>query len=101
MEGSSVSAAGRELQAGGRLGPYGLEDVLGEGGMGIVFRAIREHDGETVALKVMKQALIRDETFRRRFVHEGRAAQEVKHKHLVPILDAGEAEGRQFLAVAY
>ena len=42
-----------------------------------------------------------DETFRRRFVHEARAAGEVRHKHLVPITDAGEAEGRPYLAVAF
>jgi serine/threonine protein kinase len=75
--------------------------VVGEGGMGIVFRAVRRPAGETVALKVLKQSLTRDETFKRRFVHEGRAAQEVVHKHLVPIVDAGEVEGRQYLAVAY
>jgi serine/threonine protein kinase len=34
-------------------------------------------------------------------VHEGRAAQEVKHRHLVPILEAGDVDGRQYLAVAY
>ena len=100
MESPGVSA-GRELEVGGRLGPYRLEDVLGEGGMGIVFRAVRDPDGETVALKVMKQSLVGDETFRRRFVHEARAAQEVMHKNLVPILDAGEIEGRPYLAVAY
>jgi serine/threonine protein kinase len=98
---SPRASEGRELQVGGRLGPYRLEDVLGEGGMGIVFRAIRDPDGETVALKVLKQALVRDETLRRRFVHEGRAAQEVRHKNLVPTLDAGEIEGRPYLAVAY
>jgi serine/threonine-protein kinase len=69
--------------------------------MGIVFKAQRQPDGETVALKVLKKALMRDDTFRRRFVHEGRAAQEVRHKHLVAIVDAGEFEGRQYLAVAY
>lgn len=83
------------------LGPYRLEEVLGEGGMGIVFRAVREPDGENVALKVLKRAFVEDETFRRRFAHEARAAQEVSHRHLVPILEAGEIGGRQYLAVAY
>jgi serine/threonine-protein kinase len=95
------SSAGRELQVGDRLGPYRLDGVLGEGGMGIVFRAVREPEGETVALKVLRESLGHDETFRRRFEHEGRAAQEVKHKHLVPIRDTGEVAGRQYLAVAY
>jgi serine/threonine-protein kinase len=78
-----------------------LEEILGEGGMGIVFRAVRDPDGAEVALKVLKRAFIEDEMFRRRFVHEGRAAQAVEHRHLVPILEAGEVDGRQYLAVAY
>ena len=98
---SARSSGGSELQVGGRLGPYRLEEILGEGGMGIVFRAVRDTDGEEVALKVLKRVFVEDETFRRRFVHEGRAAQEVEHRHLVPILEAGEIEGRQYLAVAY
>ena len=68
--------------------------------MGVVFRAIKEPEGNEVALKVLRAELSADETFRRRFVHEARAAGEVRHKHLVPIMDAGEAEGRPYLAVA-
>ena len=69
--------------------------------MGVVFRAVREPEGDEVALKVLRAELSADETFRRRFVHEARAAGEVRHKHLVPITDAGEAEGRPYLAVAF
>ncbi len=52
-------------------------------------------DGETVALKVLKHRLSSDEVFRHRFEHEARIAAQVQHKHLVPIVEAGEAEGRQ------
>ena len=69
--------------------------------MGVVFRAVREPEGDEVALKVLRAEFSADETFRRRFVHEARAAGEVRHKHLVPITDAGEAEGRPYLAVAF
>jgi serine/threonine-protein kinase len=69
--------------------------------MGVVFRAVREPEGEEVALKILRPELSGDETFRRRFVHEARAAGEVRHKHLVPITDAGEIDGRPYLAVAY
>jgi len=88
-----------ELQPGDRLGPYQLDRILGEGAMGIVFRATR--GGESVALKVLKQRLSRDEVFRHRFAHEARVAGEVRHKHLVPIIEAGETDGRQFLASRY
>ncbi len=69
--------------------------------MGVVFRAVRDPEGDEVALKVLRAELSADETFRQRFVHEARAAGEVHHKHLVPILEAGEADGRPYLAVAF
>ena len=90
-----------DLEPGGRLGPFRLEERLGEGGMGVVFRAIREPDGDPIALKVLRRELAGDETFRRRFVHEARAAGAVRHKHLVPIVEAGEIDGRPYLAVAF
>ena len=90
-----------DLQPGARLGAYRLEERLGDGAMGVVYRAVREPDGDEVALKVLRAELLADETFRRRFVHEARAAGEVRHKHLVPITDAGEADGRPYLAVAF
>jgi len=92
---------GRELQPGDTLGPYRLEELLGEGGMGLVFRAVRESDGAEVALKVMRFELIEDPVFGRRFEQEARAASEVRDEHLVPVLEAGQADGRRFLAVAY
>ncbi len=90
-----------DLGPGDRLGAYRLEAPLGQGGMGIVFRAVREPDGLVVALKVLRPELDHDEVFRHRFVHEARAAGEVQHRHLVPIVDAGEADGRSYLAVAF
>jgi serine/threonine-protein kinase len=90
-----------DLSPGARVGPYRLEERLGEGGMGVVYRAVREPDGEAVALKVLRAELASDPTFRRRFVHEARAAGEVRHRHLVPIVDAGEHEGVPYLAVAF
>jgi serine/threonine-protein kinase len=93
-------AEGRELSVGDSVGGYRLESLLGEGGMGLVFRGRREGDGATVALKVMKAAFAADETHRRRFLHEARAAAEIRHPNLVPIFEAGEVDGRDFLVVA-
>jgi serine/threonine protein kinase len=90
-----------DFQPGEVLGPFRLEEVLGEGAMGIVFRAVREPGGETVALKLLKKELAGDETYRRRFLHEARAASEVANRHLVPIVEAGELDGRPYLAVRY
>ena len=90
-----------ELGAGQTLGSFRLEDRLGEGGMGVVFKASRLQGGETVALKVLRAELGQDETYRRRFLHEARAASEVRHAALVPIVEAGEDRGRYFLATAF
>jgi serine/threonine protein kinase len=95
---SFMQSSGHELAPGDSLGPYRIEELLGEGGMGLVFRAVRESDGEVVALKVMRFELIEDPVFGRRFEQEARAAAEVTEPHLVPVLEAGQAEGRRFLA---
>lgn len=94
-----------DLAAGDRLGPFRLEEMLGAGGMGIVFRATRQPDGdadgEVVALKVLRDELSGDDTFRRRFEHEARSATEVRNPHLVAVLEAGEADGRHYLATEF
>jgi len=84
-------------ELGTRIGPYLLEGILGEGGMGIVFRASRE-DGSVVALKVLRPELSGDEGYRRRFEREGRIASSLTHPHLVEVVDAGEADGWSYLA---
>ncbi|HET8742530.1 MAG TPA: serine/threonine-protein kinase [Gaiella sp.] len=94
-------AGAPDLRLGDALGPYRLESVLGEGAVGVVFAATRLGDGEVVALKVLKRLLSGNEVYRQRFVREARVAQEVRHRHLVPILDLGEASGYHYLAVAY
>jgi serine/threonine protein kinase len=89
-----------QLEVGDTLGAYRVESVLGEGGMGKVFGA-RHEDGTQVALKILKPELAEDYIFRARFDQEARAAAEVHNEHLVPIFEAGEADGVHFLAVAY
>lgn len=89
------------IGVGDTVGPYRLEAILGQGAMGIVFRAVRGGDGETVALKVLRDELAADEVYRRRFVREGAIARELDHAHLVAVVDAGEADGRYYLASRY
>jgi len=86
---------------GDRLGPYRIEAVLGEGGMGVVYRAVREPDGAVVALKVLKPTLAADDRYRQRFAREARAAAEVEHRHLVPIVEMGEVDGSPYLAARF
>src|SRR5436309_10486774 len=87
--------------AGDSVGEYHLIRPLGEGGMGVVFEAVCRSDGETVALKILRSELARDDVYRRRLEHEARAASEVRHKHLVPVIAAGEADGHPYLAMGY
>jgi len=57
--------------------------------------------GQVVALKLLKPKLAADPVYLRRFVHEARAAGSVRHPNLVPILDAGEVDGRPYLATEF
>ena len=91
----------REPQEGERLGPYQLLSLLGQGQMGLVFRAEREADGESVALKILRDELAEDELYRRRFEREARIASELVNEHVVPVVDFGEADGRLYIAALY
>jgi serine/threonine-protein kinase len=88
-----------QLGAGQRLGPYRLDALIGTGGMGQVFRATREPQGDSVALKVLKPKFAVDARATRRFLHEARAAAEVRHKHLVGVIDTGDADGVPYLVM--
>jgi serine/threonine protein kinase len=90
-----------EPGVGDAVGPYRIDARLGEGAVGVVFRAVREPDGAVVALKVLKGRLGDDEGYRARFVHEARAARHVEHTNVVPVLEAGEIDGRSYLVAAY
>lgn len=83
------------------VGGYRIEERLGEGGMGEVFRAVRLSDGQEVALKLLKTGLQGDARQQRRFEREARAAREITHRHLVEVLDAGEYAGRSYLVMRY
>jgi serine/threonine-protein kinase len=90
-----------ELQPGERLGPYRLGERLGEGAVGVVIKAVREPDGLSVALKVLRRELAPSAIFVRRFEREARIAREVQHRNLVAVLDAGVADGVRFIAARY
>jgi serine/threonine protein kinase len=100
-----VSSAGFELDpTTGRpvqVAGYRIERVAGRGGMGVVYRATHMHLGRTVALKLLNPELAASEEFRERFIREARAAAELEHPNIVPVYDAGEVEGRLYLAMKF
>jgi len=88
-----------DLQAGDVFGAYQVIERLGEGAMGTVYKATRDGHTNPVALKLVKAEFASDGLYRQRFLHEARAASEVSHPHLVNVVDAGEVDGRQYLAM--
>src|SRR3954462_5309374 len=92
--------AAAEPKPGDSIGPFRVESMIGEGGMGRVFRAVGP-DGTVVALKVVKAELAKDDVFRRRFEREAGAAARVNHPNVVPVLATGEHEGVPYLAQQY
>src|ERR1700754_2298780 len=89
------------FSAGSRIAGYRLEEQIGEGGMAVVFRARDERLHRLVALKILSPALAADEEFRRRFIRESRSAAAVDDPHIVPVFEAGEANGVLFIAMRY
>jgi serine/threonine-protein kinase len=88
------------MLAPGRLvGGYRLEESLGEGAGGLVFRALSP-DGATVAVKVLRPDRATDDVLRARFAREARLARELDSRHVVPILELGDVKGSVFLVMA-
>jgi predicted Ser/Thr protein kinase len=80
---------------GTRLGQYVIEPLLGEGGMGTVYRARDTRLNRPVAIKFLSDHLADDA--RRRFQREAQMASSLNHPHILTVHDAGEFEGRQYL----
>ena len=83
------------------LSAYQVEELIGRGGMGEVYLARDPRLDRPVALKVLGADLAGDERFRERLLRESRLAAALDHPNVVPIYEAGEAEGRLFIAMRY
>ncbi|MGZ8694645.1 MAG: protein kinase domain-containing protein [Gaiellaceae bacterium] len=80
---------------------YRIEALLGQGGMGIVYRAFDLRLKRSVALKFVAPELAEDDGFRARFLTESELAASLEHPTVVPIHDAGEVGGHLYLAMRY
>ncbi len=96
-----VPAALAGFGPGSVLAGYRLEAQVGAGGMAVVFRARDERLGRPVALKILAPWLATDPGFRRRFIAESRAAATVDDPHIIPVYEAGEADGVLFIAMRF
>ena len=80
---------------------YRIDDLVGRGGMGVVYRAYDSRLKRNVALKLVAPELAADSRFRQRFLAESEVAASLEHPNVVPIYDAGEREGQLALAMRY
>jgi Tol biopolymer transport system component len=89
------------LAPGTRLGPYEIVDLIGEGGMGQVFRARDTRLDRSVAVKILPAALAADATRRERFEREARSISRLEHPNICPLYDVGEYNGHLYLVMQF
>src|SRR5215472_15787535 len=82
------------------LSHYRLEERLGAGGMGMLYRATDLKLGRAVAIKLLARHLVSDETAKARFVREARAASALDHPNIGTLYEIDEADGELFIAMA-
>jgi predicted Ser/Thr protein kinase len=87
------------LSQGTIVSGYRVDGVLGEGGMGVVYRATQLSLNRTVALKILATELSEDTAFRERFRREGLLQAAIDHQHIVTVYEAGDTEHGLFLAM--
>ena len=83
------------------LGHYQITEKLGEGGMGIVYKARDTRLDRFVALKVLPPEKVSDPDRKRRFIQEAKAASALNHPSIITIHDIDQADGIDFIAMEY
>jgi DNA-binding beta-propeller fold protein YncE/predicted Ser/Thr protein kinase len=90
-----------EISIGSVLAGYRIEGLAGEGGMGRVYRATQMGLSRQVALKLIMPELATEPDFRTRFERESRLTASIEHPNVIPVYEAGDAEGQLFIAMRW
>ena len=90
-----------DLSAGSQFAGYRIEELVGRGGMGMVYRATQLALERPVALKLIVPEYAADESYRRRFRRESRLAAQLDHPNVIPVYEAGEAQGLLFISMRF
>ena len=80
---------------------YEIREVIGVGGMAVVYKAYDRFAERNVAVKILKDEFAEDEEFRRRFKNESRAIAMFSHPNIVSIYDVGSGDGPQYIVMEY
>src|SRR6059058_5633518 len=83
------------------VGKYRIVGQVGEGAMGVVYRATDPVLNRSVAIKVMSDALARDDDLRSRFLREAQAAGSLQHPNVITVYDFGEVDGHLYIAMEF
>ncbi|MDR2526021.1 MAG: Stk1 family PASTA domain-containing Ser/Thr kinase [Oscillospiraceae bacterium] len=82
-------------------GRYEIQEVLGVGGMAVVYRAYDNIDDRPVAVKILKEEFLANEEFRRRFKNESKAIAMLSHPNIVKVYDVSYGDRLQYIVMEY
>jgi serine/threonine-protein kinase len=99
MHGEQTHARTAQLGVGDTFADHRIDGLLGQGGMGVVYRATDLRLNRAVALKIIKPELSLDDDFRRRFRRESELAASIRHPNVVTIYQAGDSDGRLYVTM--
>jgi DNA-binding beta-propeller fold protein YncE/predicted Ser/Thr protein kinase len=89
------------IATGDTIAGYEVEELVGRGGMGEIYRARDPRLERRVALKLLAERYSEDEVFRERLLRESRIAASLDHPNVVPVYEAGEIDDRLFIAMRF